>query len=94
MKFTKIVFADILLLKFAGRSHMKVTEIEAIDEDGKEILISVAMFSNKDYKTLRRKESMAVSQTSYGLMIAIDDSQEKDMIEILKQMGLKTNVLG
>jgi pentose-5-phosphate-3-epimerase len=73
---------------------MKVTEIEAIDEDGKEIVISVAMFSNKDYKTLRRKESMAVSQTSYGLMIAIDGSQEKDMIEILKQMGLKTNVLG
>ena len=73
---------------------MKVTEIQAIDETGKEILISVAMFSNKDYKTLRRKTSMAVSEASYGLMIAIDESQEKDMIEILEQMGLKTNILG
>lgn len=72
---------------------MKVSEIEAIDENKKEITVSVAMFSNKDYKTLRRKVSMAVSQTSYGLMIAIDESQEKDLIEILKAMGLKTNIL-
>jgi hypothetical protein len=72
---------------------MKVTELEAIDETGKEILISVSMFSNKDYKTLRRKTSMAVCPTSYGLTISIDESQEKDMIDILKAMGLKTNIL-